>query len=78
MAVVALLIAVETAVPRAPAATAMPAPTMAKISAYSAAEAPDSSRMKDFRKLNMRYPIVAAAVHPTLSLRKTGIGIEQK
>ena len=69
-----MLIAEEIALPRLPAATAMPAPTMARINAYSAAAAPDSSRTKDFRKLNIRYPIVAAAVHPTLSLRKTGIG----
>src|SRR6478752_4307740 len=47
------------AVPRLPAATAMPAPTMARINAYSAAAAPDSSRTKDLRKLNICYSFVA-------------------
>src|ERR1044071_4927198 len=37
----------EIALPRLLAASAMPAPTMARIRAYSAAAAPDSSRMKD-------------------------------
>lgn len=40
----ALVIAVEMLTPKAIAATAMPVPTMARISAYSAAAAPDSSR----------------------------------
>ena len=40
----AVFSAPEIAVPRLNEATAMPAPMMARISAYSAAEAPESSR----------------------------------
>src|SRR5215218_9756564 len=43
--------------PRKMAATAMPAPTMARIRAYSAAEAPDSSFRKE-TNLVMRTPSV--------------------
>src|SRR5204862_6900339 len=50
------------AVPRLLAATAMPAPTMARINAYSAAAAPDSSRMKDLRKLVITEPLLVAEI----------------
>lgn len=43
MQVPALFIAVEMLAPSAIAATAMPVPTIAKMSAYSAAAAPESS-----------------------------------
>ena len=48
------------AVPSAMEATAMPAPTSARIRAYSAAEAPESSRRKDFTKVIVITPFQEA------------------
>ena len=58
MHVAASLIAVAMDPPSVIAAAAMAVPTIARISAYSAAEAPDSSVRKVLRKVFMvNYPI---------------------
>jgi hypothetical protein len=56
ISVEAVFIAVEIDVPSNAAATAMPPPTIARISAYSAAEAPDSSFRKFLIKVMSYIP----------------------
>ena len=55
MQVVARVIEPVIALPRKKAAVAMPVPTMARINAYSAADAPLSSDTNVFTNFNMIY-----------------------
>jgi hypothetical protein len=58
MQVLALFIPSLMLVPKVVAATAIPVPTIAKIKAYSAAEAPLSSVTNDFTNLTIKKPLV--------------------
>ncbi len=66
MQVPALFIAVVIEPPRVTAAIAMPDPTIAKIKAYSAADAPLSSRKNDFTNLTIIIPLVKNRSLPVL------------
>ena len=58
MQVPASFIAVLMLCPNVTAATAMPVPIMAKIKAYSAAEAPLSSRKNEVTNLTIIKPLI--------------------
>src|SRR4051794_35173931 len=70
MTPVALAMAPEIALRRPIAAVAMPTPTMARMRAYSAAEAPDSSCRK-FTSLIMIT--LFGDLDPTMGLREAGL-----
>jgi hypothetical protein len=65
---VALLIDPLIAWPRPTAASAIPVPTIARIKAYSAAEAPLSFMANDFTKLTILIPLIL--VHFTKRIRQ--------
>ena len=75
MQVVALVIEVLTAPPSAKAAPAIPVPTIARISAYSAAEAPLWSFHRFLKKLMSFTPIAPETISGLLSQQLCGRGL---